>query len=65
MRVVEPAAESRRRLQKHIVRILLMPPVYAIDCFACMRFESLGLYLTLIRGELNYRFEIVSGIDAS
>lgn len=36
---------SSPRLQKHIVRILLMPPIYAIDCFIAMRFNSLGTYL--------------------
>lgn len=33
---------SSPRLQRHIVRILFMPPVYAIDCFVAMRFNSLG-----------------------
>ena len=37
---------SSPRLQKHIVRILWMPPVYAIDCFVAMRFNSYGVYLT-------------------
>ena len=37
------------RLQKHIVRILFMPPIYAIDCFIAMRFNSLGHYLTILR----------------
>eukprot|EP01047_Picozoa_sp_COSAG01_P023247 COSAG01_NODE_1401_length_10450_cov_100.148198_15_plen_262_part_00 len=37
------------RLQRHIVRILLMPPIYAIDCWICMRFNSLGKYLTVVR----------------
>jgi hypothetical protein len=37
------------RLQKHIVRILLMPPIYAIDCWISMRFSSMGMYLTVFR----------------
>ena len=40
---------SSPRLQKHIVRILWMPPVYAIDCFVAMRFNSYGVYLTIMR----------------
>ena len=36
-------------LQKHIVRILWMPPVYAVNCFISMRFDSAGVYLTVLR----------------
>ena len=37
---IEPSPQhlanySAPRLQKHIIRILWMPPVYAIDCFLC------------------------------
>jgi hypothetical protein len=68
---------SSGRMQKHIIRILFMPPIYAIDCWVGMRcvphcaphcvlawrsnaptisqrflarsFESVGIYLTVIR----------------
>ncbi len=36
-------------LQKHIIRILWMPPVYAVNCYVSMRFDSAGVYLTVIR----------------
>ena len=36
-------------LQKHIVRILWMPPVYALNCFVAIRFDSAGVYLTVAR----------------
>ena len=40
---------SSSRMQKHIIRILFMPPIYAIDCFASIRFNSLGIYLSVFR----------------
>ena len=40
---------SSPRVQKHIIRILWMPPVYAVDCFMAMRFDSIGVYLTVLR----------------
>lgn len=40
---------SSPRVQKHIVRILWMPPIYALDCFIAIRFDSAGAYLTVVR----------------
>lgn len=40
---------SSPRVQKHIVRILWMPPIYAFNCFMAMRFDSIAVYLTVVR----------------
>lgn len=40
---------SRPALQKHIIRILLMPPIYALDSWFCLRFISARAVLTPIR----------------
>jgi hypothetical protein len=40
---------SRPALQRHIIRILLMPPIYALDAWFCLRFISARTYLTPIR----------------
>eukprot|EP01047_Picozoa_sp_COSAG01_P055053 COSAG01_NODE_6087_length_3860_cov_2.910420_2_plen_260_part_00 len=37
------------RIQRHTVRILLMPPVYSIDCWVSIRFNSISPYLTVVR----------------
>lgn len=36
-------------LQRHIVRILLMPPIYALDAWFCLRFTEARISLTPIR----------------
>ena len=40
---------SRPHLQRHIIRILLMPPIYAIDSWFCLRFMEARTVLTPIR----------------
>lgn len=40
---------SRPALQRHIIRILLMPPIYALDAWFCLRFISARTVLTPIR----------------
>lgn len=40
---------SRPALQRHIVRILLMPPIYALDSWFCLRFIQARTFLTPIR----------------
>ena len=40
---------SRPALQRHIVRILLMPPIYALDSWFCLRFAEARTYLTPVR----------------
>lgn len=40
---------SRPALQRHIIRILLMPPIYALDSWFCLRFISARTVLTPIR----------------
>lgn len=40
---------SRPALQRHIIRILLMPPIYALDSWFCLRFINARTYLTPIR----------------
>ena len=40
---------SSPRVQKDIIRILWMPPIYALDCFVAMRFDSYGAYRTVLR----------------
>ena len=37
------------RIQKHIIRILLMPVIYAIDCYASLVWHDGHMYLHLIR----------------
>jgi Ca2+-binding EF-hand superfamily protein len=37
------------RIQRHTVRILLMPPIYSIDCWVSIRFNSISPYLTVVR----------------
>jgi hypothetical protein len=36
-------------LQRHIIRILLMPPIYALDSWLCLRFNEARTTLTPIR----------------
>jgi hypothetical protein len=40
---------TQLHLQRYIVRILLMVPVYAVDSFLSFRFISLSLYFDLVR----------------
>lgn len=40
---------TQPHLQRYIVRILLMVPIYAVDSFLSFRFISLSLYFDLIR----------------
>ena len=40
---------SRPALQRHIIRIMLMPPIYALDSWFCLRFVSARTVLTPIR----------------
>jgi Organic solute transporter Ostalpha len=40
---------SRPALQRHIIRILLMPPIYALDAWFCLRFANARTVLTPIR----------------
>ena len=37
------------RLQRHVVRILLMVPIYAVDCWLALRFKDQTIYFDTIR----------------
>eukprot|EP01118_Nematostelium_gracile_P010855 TRINITY_DN3797_c0_g1_i1.p1 TRINITY_DN3797_c0_g1~~TRINITY_DN3797_c0_g1_i1.p1 ORF type:complete len:364 (+),score=58.92 TRINITY_DN3797_c0_g1_i1:3-1094(+) len=40
---------TRPELQRPIIRIILMVPIYAVDSFLSLRFKNLALYLDLVR----------------
>ena len=50
---------SRPALQKHIIRIMLMPPIYAADSWFCLRFVEARTVLTPFR-ELYEAYTIYS-----
>ena len=37
------------RLQRHVVRILLMVPIYAVDCWLALQFKDQTIYSPTIR----------------
>ena len=37
------------RLQRHVIRILFMVPIYAVDCWLALRFKELTIYFDTIR----------------